>query len=386
MERQAFYIYKRRRGKQDPIFYVQFRGADGVLGKSISTQQTSKAAATTWVACYLAENNDRQTGAASGTFGDFARGWWVPETCPYVRAKRARGFHISDSYIDFRRNNLKLHVLPIFGEVRLTEITPRMIEDWVLGWYETKTSAPATINRALGTLKLMLKEAVRLGYLNGNPAAAVGELKETPAERGTLTLAEMLLLFNVHTIDTVWSNHYHFAANILAAWSGMRLGEVQALQRRYVFPHHVEIVHSWHDHYGLTQPKWNSVRISTIPARVSAALFDVMEENPYKDPETLVFAASRPDQPLSKTALLGQYRHALVKIGIDAKAQQERGLCFHSWRHGLNSLMRGQVGDEMIRRVLGHKTPAMTEGYDHVTPELLAPVLAAQERLFNGEA
>ncbi|MCX7039201.1 MAG: hypothetical protein NT005_08735, partial [Spirochaetes bacterium] len=199
MERQPFYIYKRRRGKQDPIYYVQFRGSDGELGKAITTQQTSKAAATTWVANYLAKGNDRGLGVGKGTFADFAKGWWVPETCPYVRAKRARGFHISDSYIDFRRANLRLHVMPVFGEVKLADITPRMIEEWVLGWYEKKISAPASINRALGTLKVMLKEAVRLGYLNGNPAAAVGELKETPAERGTLTLVEMLLLFDGRT-------------------------------------------------------------------------------------------------------------------------------------------------------------------------------------------
>ncbi|MEW5815704.1 MAG: tyrosine-type recombinase/integrase [Spirochaetota bacterium] len=190
------------------------------------------------------------------------------------------------------------------------------------------------------------------------------------------------MLFAEEHINAIWANPYHYAANLLSAWTGMRMGEVQALMRKYVFQHHIEIVHSWNDRYGLSIPKWNSVRIVPIPGRVSTALTTILDMNPYQEPKTLVFAASQPDKPLSKTALLKQYRRALRNIGISETAQKARGLCFHSWRHGLNSLMRGQVADEMIRRVLGHKTPMMTENYDHVTPEMLAPILKAQEKLF----
>ncbi|MEW5815705.1 MAG: hypothetical protein AB1798_09970 [Spirochaetota bacterium] len=132
--RANFYIYKRkpRSAQGKVVFYVQFRSEDGGLSSALSTGQHTKASAQTWVHNFLKKGGSVPSHGRL-TFGDFAKGWWVPETCPYVRAKRARGFHISDAYIRFRRDNLRLHVLPGFGDRKLTEISPKMIEEWVLG-------------------------------------------------------------------------------------------------------------------------------------------------------------------------------------------------------------------------------------------------------------
>ena len=59
------------------------------------------------------------------------------------------------------------------------------------------------------------------------------------------------------------------------------------------------------------------------------------------------------------------------------------GLVFHSHRYGFNTLIRGKVPDEQLRRVTGHKTLAMTDTYDKPGVEHLEDVSRAQENLFR---
>ena len=58
---------------------------------------------------------------------------------------------------------------------------------------------------------------------------------------------------------------------------------------------------------------------------------------------------------------------------------------FHSFRHGFNTLIRGQVADEQLRRVTGHKSLALTDAYDQPGIEHLRDVLTVQESLFKEE-
>jgi integrase len=57
------------------------------------------------------------------------------------------------------------------------------------------------------------------------------ELKEKPRERGIFTLDEIKILFSDESIVTVWEGELkHFVANMLPLTTGMRQGEVIALQ------------------------------------------------------------------------------------------------------------------------------------------------------------
>jgi len=89
--------------------------------------------------------------------------------------------------------------------------------------------------------------------------------------------------------------------------------------------------------------------------------------------------------PLSKTALLRGFKRALKRIGITEEQCKAQNLLFHSYRHGFNTMIRGRVADEQLRRVTGHKTMAMTDNYDTPGIEQLQDVLQEQERLFGLE-
>src|SRR5208337_2592860 len=125
--------------------------------------------------------------------------------------------------------HLANHVLPYFEDRRLTQITSRQIESWLLTLRREKLS-PSTINHALRTLKIMLKEAVRQEIIPRDPSAFITGLAEHQAERGILNGEELRKLFAEKAIGKVWGgDRKGYTLNVLAASTGMRMGELQAL-------------------------------------------------------------------------------------------------------------------------------------------------------------
>ena len=59
------------------------------------------------------------------TFHGFTDGWWVYDTCSYVRKRLARGYSMSmsRSYVENRRSELENYIWPEFGDKRLDRIT-----------------------------------------------------------------------------------------------------------------------------------------------------------------------------------------------------------------------------------------------------------------------
>lgn len=150
-----------------------------------------------------------------------------------------------------------------------------------MGLLKGKLSA-TTVNQILKTLKIMLGEAVRLGYLAGDPTKSVRQLKETPETRGILTFEEIRALFDEKKIGKVWDGDFrHFALNMTAASCGLRLGEVLGLTVQHVHPEYLEIMRAWGRADGLQDSKWHKTRLVPLPSRTSAALRRVIKESPY---------------------------------------------------------------------------------------------------------
>lgn len=296
------------------------------------------------------------------------------------------GAFISRSYARVRRSYLTKYLIPRFGALRLTEIAPAMIEEWLMGLMDAGTLTPATCNRCLGTLHIMLAQAVKMGHLAVSPASPIEQLKENPKPRGILSIETMRLLFKPETALTVWGDPRHLTINMLAASTGMRLGECQALQIQHVhFPHpaYVDVLYSWDDKYGLTRPKWDSRREIPIPEKVARSLLTLIENSPYGGSEDLVFWGRDGRHPWSKTAILAGLRRALERVGMPIEEQKRQNIVYHSHRHNFNTLIRGRVPDEQLRRVTGHRSMKMSDRYDHAGAGNLLDVLAVQEDIFN---
>jgi integrase len=364
------------------MFYARFRAEDGSLLPWQSTGQTSKTAARAWAAARLKKGE--ATTRQRFIFSRYAEGWWT-EDHDYVQGRIARGHRLTATYLVVMRGHLENHLLPYFRDHKITQITPRQIERWLLALRRGKLS-PSTINHALRCLKIMLKEAARQGVVARDPSAFITGLAERPAERGILTGWEIRALFDEKRFAKVWAgDRKHFALNLTAASTGLRMGELQALAVGAVQPDYLSVTQSWERRTGLKEgTKTGAGRIVPLPKRTSAQLAALIESSPHQEPTDLVFYGADRHTPLSPRMILDGLYGALERIGITGEEREDRRITFHSHRHFLNTLLRtARVPDPLVQRVTGHRTQEMTEHYSHFALEDFSEVVKVQERVFG---
>jgi integrase len=286
------------------------------------------------------------------------------------------------------RNYLENHILPYFAEIKLQRITPKMIEDWLFFMLEKegqnhKPLSAITANNCLTTLRIMLNEAGRLKYIGNNPALKVEPLQEKPQKRDILTLEEVRALFNEDTIDRIWDNDQrHYSINLLAASTGLRMGECQALKIGKVHDEHIAVHHSWERRYGLKPPKRNSYREVPIPRKTAQHLHDLIGLSPYQEPDDIVFWGKDRSTPIRNEDVRRAFYTALTQISISEEARTQRNITFHSWRYFYNSLLRGRIHDSKLQRLTGHRTDEMTEHYTRFNIDDFRDVKELQEQYF----
>jgi integrase len=174
---------------------------------------------------------------------------------------------VARSYADVARSYLARHILPRFGSERLDGITSHSIDAWATGLKDQLS--PATANRCLAILRVLLREAERQGLIATNPAAGVQQLRETPRERGILTLEEARRLLDENRFADYWRNEITYTANLLSATTGMRLGEILALRTQDIRNGYAAVEHSWDRTHGMKSTKTRQVREIPITIKTS---------------------------------------------------------------------------------------------------------------------
>ncbi|KPJ86758.1 MAG: hypothetical protein AMS17_11040 [Spirochaetes bacterium DG_61] len=353
-----------------------------------STGQTSKAAAETWAHEQLKKGiipTEKNI-----TFSKFSENFWIWDTCTYVKNRRRRGANISQTYTERMRGLLIHHILPHFKDKKLQKIKSRTIENWLdeLSMKKKGTGeliSPTTVNRCLTCLKIMLKEAVRLDYLLKSPADGIKQFRESPKKKSILTMVEVRALFQYDRIKEVWGGDLkHYTANLLAATSGMRLGEVQALQIQNVHPEYVSVNYNWDYKYGLKEPKWRSYRNIPIPTKTRKYLYDLIITSPFQEPDDFIFYGVDRKIPIWGKHVLTILYNALEIIGVSPDQRKERNITFHSWRHFYNTMLRASgIHDAKLRLLTGHRSEQMTDRYTTFNLEDFRDVLQIQENMFN---
>ncbi len=372
--REPFTLFPRTLKSGKTVYYYRTYDRDGHRTTARSTGQSTKTTARAYCTQLLRE--DRLVPARELLFRDYAIDWWIYEKCRYIKGRLARRGAFSRTHADIQRMNLEKHILPAFGDTELNKITSGQIESWLLSFQERGLSN-VTANHCLATLRIMLNEAYRLELIKHNPVAAVKPLKEQSKARSILTLQEVKTLFESERSRETWSSAVTFAANLLGACTGMRLGEVQALQVEDVYPDHVHVCRSLDRRYGLKDTKNGESRDIPIPSSVSQCLQQLKEINP----RGFIFSNNGGNNPVYHKTLTGALYRALCKIGISAEERKARNITFHSWRHFFNSLLRSRVPDSKLKKLTGHRTQGMTERYTHFGLQDFEDVKEIQEQL-----
>ena len=387
-----FSLLRRRASTGKVIYYYRVALPDGSRSTARSTGQTSKAAATRWVLDQLDRNG--ATGRDRIRFESWAKDVWSPDS-RYVRIRRAHGHHLGEAHVYTMSRITTTYLIPAFGKRYLEDISPDMVEQFLLDAFENgakdasgvrRKLAARTVNMVRQALSAIMAEAVRLGHIRHNPVAATHKFREKPKERGVLSRAELWsLLFAPDALVRVWLNDrvaYLFV--LVAGATGMRRGEVRALSPDCVREGFIEVRYGWDEIAGrrTDAPKWGHRRIATIPTILSDTLKEWAREKDIADDGFLFPGPSR--GTVSMPHVTEAFQGALARIGIDAATRVRRNIVFHSLRHSfVTELRAAKIDGWQAMSVVGHRTERIFNGYSHAGADHLGDVADFQHRLIS---
>jgi integrase len=312
------------------------------------------------------------------TFEEYARGWWDSGTCKYCQWKAGRE-PLTVTTIRTNRRCMEQRVLPKWGKYRLDEITRYGIESWMVELTE-EGYKNSYVNNLFFTLRIMLGEAVRRNILKANPAEHIRKLGRNSRKIAILKMEEVRKLFPGRWED-VWKDRIVYMANKLAAFTGMRLGEVVGLKGECVFPDYVAVKGQYNAQGEYTKTKTKAERDIPITVGIYRDLKGLIGLNG----KGYVFSEDGGESPVSRSAVYGGLCGALEKIGINHDERIKRGLSFHAWRHFLITFLRmSDISDKKAKEVAGHRSGFINDQYTHLDSREFEDVREAQKNLLGG--
>jgi integrase len=308
-------------------------------------------------------------------FSEFSAGWWDLKTCRYLKWRQMHD-PIQPGTICIHNTNFQNHIKDYFAKFRLNDITPNVIENWLVDLCN-KGLKPNTINNNYGTLKLMMSEAVRLKLIRNNPFKEVKEVNVGEIERDIFTVEEARKMFPADWAS-VWDNKVSYLGNKLAACTGIRIGELRGLRCEYVFDDYIFIGGQYTKFGYVATTKTKHKRNVPITPLMRRELEELIKSNG----NGFVFSDDGGVKPLTICRLQRAFDHALARIGINKDEQRKRKLSFHVWRHFFNTLLRmSNVSDSKVQSVTGHRTMKMTEHYTHFDSRQFTEIRDVQAEL-----
>jgi integrase len=173
---------------------------------------------------------------------------------------------------------------------------------------------------------------------------------------------------------------------MLAAVTGMRLGEVLALRLQDLGPDCLYVRGSWGCVDGLKLPKNNKPRTVELPfPDLLRGLFDLANGNPWGvSPDSFVFWTEyKAGVPMQGKMFINGLRAALTDSGF---SESEAGkYVFHGWRHFYTTYLMGKLEKKLLKSQTGHLTDAMLAHYgEHQTESDRKTIQARAVKTFGG--
>jgi integrase len=218
---------------------------------------------------------------------------------------------------------------------------------------------------------------VRRKVLRENPAEPIKKLAKNHRKIEILKINEVRELFPSRW-EAVWENKYVYLANKLAAYSGMRIGEIMGLRGEFVFPDYLAVQGQINKEGVYAKTKTKVDRDIPITAGIYHDLKGLMAANG----SGYVFSEDGGKSPMARSAIYNGMCAALEKIGISHDERIRRGLSFHAWRHFLITFLRmSDVSDKKAKEVAGHSSAFVNDQYTHLDAREFEDVRAVQDKL-----
>jgi len=305
---------------------------------------------------------------ATGTVGDWAQRW-LDRSVHWKATTRAGNEQM-----------LRSRTLPKWSTVELAAVTRRDVEAWVAELMAAGAQ-PDVIRRTLDPLRAICRLAVTEGALGADPTAGVRHPRQP---RRVLTVLSVVQVENLareiehpvfkpagHGARAAAPDHRPDLALAvrLAAYGGLRAGELWALRRRSVDLAGpallvTESVTEVRGSLVVSPPKTGVSRRVPLPSVLREPLAAQLASRP-EDPAAWLFIGQT-GNPVRHTAIYRRhFRPAAARVGVP-------GTRWHDLRHTCASLLIAQGGHpKAVMERLGHSSITVTlDRYGHLFPAL----------------
>ena len=252
---------------------------------------------------------------------------------------------------------VELKILPYFGNKRVNDITAADIRQWQnelikMGYSPTYLK---TINNQLSAI---FNYAVRYYDLKSNPCAKAGSMGKSKAEEMDFWTGEEFRKF----IDSVMNKRLSYMAFMTMYWTGMRMGELLALNPKDVDIEKKTIsITKSYQRLGkkdvITPPKTpKSKRVITIPEFLAADIKDYMDSLYDLQEDDRLF-------PITKYYLEHEMQRGIKESGV-------KRIRVHDLRHSHASMLieLGFSPLEIANRLGHEKVETTLNTYAHLYP------------------
>ena len=295
------------------------------------------------------------------------RGLWVDPVLGRVTLAEwsdrwmATTVHLKEKTAEGYESLLRVHVLPVFGDLELATIDRVAVRQWVAE-LEVSGLSPSRIRQARQVLGAVLGAAVDAGYLGRNPAKGV----KVPRDRRR----EMLFLSAAQVEDLAAAARTWSTLIYLLAYGGLRWGEAVALRRSRceLLRSRLHIAESGSEVGGrlvFGSTKTYDDRTIIVPGFLRSRLAEHLAARTEPEESALVFTAAQG----------GPLRHSNFYKRVWRPAKQvagvPEGLRIHDLRHTCAALLIAQgASPKAIQAHLGHSSIQVTfDRYGHLFPE-----------------
>ena len=252
---------------------------------------------------------------------------------------------------------LSKHIVPTFGDRPIGKITTLDVQTWIAGRHASGLSANS-VAKAYKVLRMVMEAGVDAGLILRNPCRVKGAAMERLPEMQAATPEQ------VAAIAEAVEPRYR-ALVLMAAYSGLRWGELAGLRQKHLDPLHkrvrvVEQLLEVNGHLSHAAPKTTAgTRTVALPQFLVEVLVDHLGRFSPPGADALVFTTPE-GTPLRRENFRRRVWYPAVRaVGME-------GFRFHDLRH-TNATLAASSGAPLVAlmRRLGHASPAAAIRYQH---------------------
>lgn len=365
--------------------------------------------------------------------GPYLTAYWDFDGTRIKRLNKRRPGAVSENYASIMQGYIKNHILPkIRKGMAISDVTPRFVRDISDKLIDSDTMANATVDKIMIAFTKPLREAWENDLIHENPTKLMEKMDTAPEKmRGILTRGEFQMVLAL--MREAATEHVYLAV-LLAAATGMRLGEIRALRTPDISIVNeqdalVTVSKSWSVKGGEKSTKGKKVRFVPCPTWLAEKLLALGRLNSYgTDAVFWSVTETRGNSPVSSNYIREKFYGFLYDVldaengfkpkkkvedkekskpdkkvykweydtvevdGVEVRraelVRRERNISFHSFRHFFNTEAQalGADGDK-LRLTVGHESKEMTDIYTHAEKRLdMVKSIADISHLIVGEA